>query len=364
MKTKRPRPRRAARGIALPMAVLAVALLTSLIAAALLVLGTERRSIDTEDATVKAEELAQSALTWFERERTTTFGFTAVPPAASESTRVTYAGLGYADVVSTQVRPETAGTRAEYLVRSHAVLTGGTLSGVPAAERTVAQYAQFERQSLKVKGGWTALSGLTKNGGSGTLSGVDNCGDSATTGGVAVPAVPGYVQNGGSSVPTGSPPIVNLGTQAQADSSVKIDWNGIINNGAITPDITIPPGNYPSVFPPGYWPVIEVTSPSYTLPGAGQGLLIVTGDLTVNGSRQWNGIILVGGVLTSNGNNTVLGSVISGLNELLGQTVPTSNVGNGTKTYQYDSCNVASALASLARLVPFNNAWGDNWAGY
>ncbi len=365
-----PRTRRAPRGIALPMAVLAVALLTSLIAAALVVLGSERRTIDTQDATVKAAALAQSALTWFENERTSTFAFTSVPPAASESTRVTYSGVGYADVVLTQVRPEVSGSKAIYLVRSHGVLTGGTLSGLPAAERTVAQYAQFVRQSLKVKGGWTALTGLTKNGSTGTLSGSDNCGDSATTAGVAVPAVPGYVQNGGgTSVPSGNPGILNLGTQSQANASVQIDWNAIVNQGAITPDVTIPGGTLPpEPYPANYWPVVMVTQSPYDL-GAGtayhgQGLLIAKGDLVIDGSSSWNGIVLVGGVLTANGNNTVLGTVVSGLNVQLGMTVGASDVGNGTKTYQYDSCNVANALAGLNRLVPFNNAWADNWASY
>jgi hypothetical protein len=79
---------------------------------------------------------------------------------------------------------------------------------------------------------------------------------------------------------------------------------------------------------------------------------------------MWRGIILVGGVLTSNGNNTVQGAVMSGLNMLLGQTVAESNVGNGTKTYEYNSCYVASSLAALSQLQPVNNAWADNWAGY
>ena len=366
-----PLPHRARRGMALPMAVLAVALLTSVIAGALLVLGSERRTIDTQDATVKAAALAQSALAWFMKERNTTFGFTATPPAASESTRIDYTGLGYADVVLARVRPEAGANRAIYIVRSHGVLTGGRLSGLPAAERTVAQYAQFARQSLEVKGGWTALTGLTKNGSQGTLSGVDNCGDSATVGGVAVPTVPGYQQNGGgSSVPTGNPPIVDLGTQAQASAAVNIDWDAIINHGAITPTITIPPGSLPPTpYPANYWPIILINNTSLFNLGAGtayrgQGLLIVKGDLAIDGSSQWNGIVLVGGVLTANGNNTVLGSAVSGLNVKLGMTVAASDVGNGTKTYQYDSCNVQNAVNGLSHLRPYNNAWADNWAGY
>ncbi len=359
-----PHPRRAPRGIALPMAVMAVALLTSLIAGALIVLGSEQRTINTQDATTRAAALAQSAMTWFMNERGTTFNFTSAPPAASESTRINYTGIGYADVVLTRLKPQVGGGVAVYLVRSHAVLTGGTLSGLPAAERTVSQYAQFKPQKMEVSAGWTSLTGLTKNGGAGTLTGFDQCGDSSAVAGVAVPTVPGYDQNGGASVPTGNPPILNLGTQAQTNASVKMDWGAIRNADAVTPTVTIPPGSFPTSFPSGYWPVILIKTSPYTLPNAGQGLIIATGDLTVSGSEMWNGIMLVGGKLTSNGNNTVEGAVISGLNMTLGLATAESDIGNGTKTYAYNSCSVASALAALGVLVPFNNAWADNWAGY
>ena len=40
------------------------------------------------------------------------------------------------------------------------------------------------------------------------------------------------------------------------------------------------------------------------------------------------------------------------------------NVVNGTKTYQYNSCEVAKALRRLGTLVPLNNTWVDNWVEY
>lgn len=69
----------------------------------------------------------------------------------------------------------------------------------------------------------------------------------------------------------------------------------------------------------------------------------------------------MGGALTSNGNSTVDGAMISGLNTKLGMTVPVSDVGNGTKTYRYDSCDVESAVGSFIGLVPYRNAGADNW---
>ena len=96
----------------------------------------------------------------------------------------------------------------------------------------------------------------------------------------------------------------------------------------------------------------------------GRGTLIVTGDLTISGSLHWDGIVLVGRTLTADGNNTVLGATISGLNVIFGETVPASDVGNGTKTYQYDSCAVAAAANRFSALVLIPNTWIDNWASW
>ena len=104
--------------------------------------------------------------------------------------------------------------------------------------------------------GWTSLSGLHKNGASGTLTGDDGCGAVPSVAGVAVPTNPGYTGHTGPV--SGNPPILNLGTTAQTVAATKIDWDGIVNKGAITPDITIPPGSWPASFPANDWPVIKL----------------------------------------------------------------------------------------------------------
>ena len=40
------------------------------------------------------------------------------------------------------------------------------------------------------------------------------------------------------------------------------------------------------------------------------------------------------------------------------------DVGNGTKQFNYNSCNVANAMAKMAQLVGYSNAWVDNWPTY
>ena len=108
-------------------------------------------------------------------------------------------------------------------------------------------------------------------------------------------------------------------------------------------------------------PRIEQAEPTE----GGRGILIATGDLTISGSELWQGVVLVGGKLTSNGNNTVSGATISGLNVKLGMSVPMSDVGNGTKTFQYNSCHIASAMQAFGgSLHILENTWLDNWAAY
>jgi hypothetical protein len=244
----------------------------------------------------------------------------------------------------------------------------------PPAERIVAQYATWRQTQINVPGGWSSITGLKKNGGSGTLSGTDACGVKPAVAGVAVPNTasdgsPGYDQNGGSSVPTGTPPITYLGTVQQAADAIDIDWAGIVGGNVVAShyliNTTVSPtvGSFPTSTQMNDWPVIKVTG-DYSLPSSGKGTLIVSGNLTISGSKQWDGIILMGGTLTSNGNNTVYGAVVTGLNVKLGMAVGVSDVGNGTKLYQYHSCDIASAQSQFAGLQRIPNGWADNYPSY
>jgi Tfp pilus assembly protein PilX len=351
-----------ARGVALPMVLLVVVVLTILLAAGFAGLSSERRVHANDEAALDAFTLAETGLELFLAKRDS-FGFSAAPPAPSESTRMTLGG-GYADVVLTRMRTDAATQRYGYVLRSHGVSTVKALTGTPQAERTVAEYAVWQAGTMNVLAGWTSLSGLHKNGASAMGSGADQCGQAPAVAGVAVPANPGYTQNGGGLAPQGNPPVKNVApTPAQMADSVGIDWTGITNGTAVVPDITIPPGAWPSFSNPNYWPTILVNG-SWTLPGNGQGTLIVTGSLTISGNITWNGVVLVGGNLTSNGNNSVNGATVTGLNVTLGQTLPQGDVGNGTKSFNYNSCNVASAMNKWAQLVGYSNAWVDNWPTY
>ena len=352
----------AERGVALPLVLFTILVLAILIAAGFAALGSERRVNANDESQLDAFTLAQTGLETFIAQRAT-YGFTSMPPAATESTRITLGG-GYADVILRQMRIDSVAGRYGYVVRSHGVSTVRALSGTPQAERTVGEYAVWTPSTMNVLAGWTSLSGLHKNGASGMGSGTDQCGKQAAVAGVAVPTIPGYTQNGGGLAPQGSPPVKNVApTPTQMGDSIPIDWAGLSSGTALTPDVTIPPGSWPSFSNPNYWPTIIVNG-NYNLPGNGQGTLIVTGSLTISGNTTWNGILLVGDNLTSNGNNSVNGATVTGLNVKLGASLPQGDVGNGTKNFNYNSCNVAKALGQWGQLVGYTNAWVDNWPTY
>ncbi|MDJ0766977.1 MAG: hypothetical protein QNJ97_28645, partial [Myxococcota bacterium] len=190
--------------------------------------------------------------------------------------------------------------------------------------------------------------------------------------GVSVPTPPGFSKNGKKFSPDGSPPVEDLGTPSQAVDSINLDWEGMTNGNGFEPSVTIPPGTWPDFSDPNYWPSILVLGDiSINKPMSGRGLLVATGSVTMSGSATWDGIILAGEEYTSNGNNTVEGAVMTGLNVLLSDNPDSAatamgknSLGNGNKSYLYNSCYVKNATSALGGLVVFRNAWMDNWPAY
>jgi len=354
------------RGSTIVMSLILIVVLSVAVAGTVSMVSSDRKAVGDLEATTDAYDIARSGYDKFMSDPAGYLpGF--FPPATSagpDSVKFTFAN-GSAWVMVQRVRPAVSPNLATYLVRSRATRSAYSNSNSPSAQRTFAQYARWQTGSMTANAAWTSLTGLQKNGGSGTISGVDGCGQASPVAGVAVPNTPGYTQNGGSSVPNGTPNILNMGTQAQANAMITVDWAGIVAGTTMTPDITIPGGAWPSFASSSYWPVIYVNQAgTYSLPGDGRGTLIVRNNLTISGSRTWHGIVLVGGTLTANGNNTVAGTVLTGLNVLLGQTVAVSDVGNGTKTYQYNSCHIADAAKRFSGLSPMRNTSVDNWPAY
>jgi hypothetical protein len=400
------------RGFALPMAILIIAFLTVTIAAAYTATSSELTTNMAQRGESKAYMVAQAGLENFMARRNEN-GFCAScnnpappPTALTEATTVTLPG-GYAEVSATQIRTGTNTRPAIYLLRSRGVdtsslaITGNTINkqtgvNMSRGERTVAQLVYWNVNQVNVLSGWTSTSGLDKQGSSGTISGVDACGKKPAVAGIAVPD--GDYGVNGNFTPAGNPPVQYLGSQQAANDAVKVDWNGIINGNRIQADYTFASsGAATAAWASIGWnthgvvnyPVIRVND-NFILPSqGGQGTLIVMGNLTMSGNNLWKGILLVGGQMTSNGNGTVTGATMSGLNTMFKQPpevpvdeltlakalvpsgtqagmtrTPANATANGTKTFQYDSCEVAKAAGGLASYSVYPNAWMDNYVSY
>jgi hypothetical protein len=259
---------------------------------------------------------------------------------------------------------------AIYAITSRGTYTAGKRYNalVPPAERTVGTYALWTPTPFDLNGAVTSLSGLHKNGTAGALDGNDRCVGSG------MPPIPGVaVPDGtfsGESAPINGNPdnapdeMGTGGTGGTAKDEVDIDWAAITAGTMLPPNYTYP--TWPTSTQFADWPVVKVNG-DLTLPSSGKGILIVTGDLTVNGAtppRQWDGLVLVGGVITINGNMGFYGATITGLNVKLGIAVPQQTITNGTKILQYDSCNLARALGKIGSIQRVRNGWTDTWSSY
>jgi hypothetical protein len=347
------------RGFALPVAILVIAVLTIMLAGGFSLVSAERRSVSDQKSQISAFRIAEQGLELYLVRRDSLVSGQANysrVPGAGDSVVIQMTG-GFANVSLTRLRPPTGTQSGLYIVRSRGTETAGTYALAPQGVRTVAQYVLWVPAPMQVLAGWTALSGLQWNGNAGTLGGADLCGQDSTVAGAVVPINPGY--QGKTSMISGSPAVDSV-----PPDSVHIDWNAIVNNNAIQATITIPGGSWPTAAfaDTNYYPIIRVNG-DFTVPSSGRGMLIVTGALTLSGSVSWHGVLMVGGDITSNGTNGIQGATISGLNVKLGTYVPSSTA-NGTKSYNFNSCEVNKATMTSGALITLPNTWVDNWVEY
>jgi hypothetical protein len=203
------------KGLALPMTLLFIVVLSASMAAALSSTTSEIVTNAANRGQQRAYNYAQSALEQFLVRRSDRDSLgnpwctnCVINPvlADSEWTRVSMPG-GYADVMAVRVRPMIGDTAALFFIRSRGVDTTAKVSSAAGqfAERTVGVYARWNTATIDVKAAWLSLSGLNKNG-TGVISGVDQCGVKPDVAGVMVPKGDLHVQ-GNSFNPSGTPPV-------------------------------------------------------------------------------------------------------------------------------------------------------------
>ncbi len=351
-------------GGALLLVLLLVFLLLTGIFGAYLRTSIERRVAMDASAQVDAFAIAESGVDHY---LATVTSLPAVLPDLQ-----TYALAGGTAVVTLRALRLAPSDTTLVLISRGTSTTSRYAPNATAATRTVTQLVRWGGASIVFPGAFVSLVPVHKNGASGSLSGVDACSvppaPLPSIPGVAVPSVsasdttPAYSgsespiagSSGSAPVPIGTP-----GPNGTAAASLPIDWAGIVARTAITPTYyyrtTVPTsGGWPTSAQLGgsHWPVTFVEG-DLNLPSDGQGILIVTGNMTVHGNAQWDGLVLVGGTITSNGNNRFFGAMVAGLNVKLGRAVDAESVDNGNKTFQYNSCDVANALRRPCRLAAY-----------
>ena len=417
---------RAREGFALPLAIMVLALLSIGLVAGFAMSTSEQAATSSQRAQARAYSFAQSGLEAFLTQRkefrpgcTPSAPYNAAQAAAcafcpqcwlanaapmnasvnanldtlptvAESVTVAFTAgtdtLGQAFIRAIPVWVNVATGRGTYFVtstgtdRKSRIGTGANTTRT--ASRSVGVYVTWSRATMNVMGALVSFSGIVKEG-TGQISGVDQCGADTNVVGINVPAEESVKLNGAAKtfVPAGNPPYDTLKTFSQDSAATKLDWAGISSGTTMPADVNITTSGS-TAFPStgtfasdtNYWPVIHVFNRSttggwnstYTLPNQGRGILIVDGNLNINGSNQWDGVVLVGGQLTSNGNNVTSGTVMAGLNRLIGiaaDAVEDADL-NGTKSYMYNSCSVKKATSSMARYTMVPNTWMDNVAQY
>ncbi|MFL5477066.1 MAG: hypothetical protein ACJ8A6_15385 [Gemmatimonadales bacterium] len=367
------------RGAVLPLTIIVLGMMAVAVAISYARISSERVTTSDVKAQQGAFAVAQSGLNRFLANLNGKPAYNpALWPANPIIQTVNYNDLpgGTAQVDLVMLRESTITLLpAVYVITSRGRYTAAKRwnSRSPSAERTVATYAIWTPTPFDLNGAFTSLGSVGYNGTSAIVSGVDRCAVNPTTAGLAVP--------NGDSTGFNHPEVIdgvpdntgaNLGTPGPggtAVNNVNIDWAAVRAGTAFPADRIYPTqtwlpmtGASPSM---ADWPVTRVNG-DLTLPGSGNGILIVTGNLTWNGTplKTWQGVILVGGSITMNGNGNIYGALITNLNVKTGNVALTSDLGNGTKTLQYDSCAINRATSHIGSVQRVRNAWTDSWSSY
>lgn len=100
-----------------------------------------------------------------------------------------------------------------------------------------------------------------------------------------------------------------------------------------------------------YWPVTHVTGDLHLLPGRGQGILLVDGDLAVDRPFAFSGIVMVKGLVETG----PTGGVVQVDGALLAAQAGTATSPLSGISVTYSKCMVSNSLQSSGRLIPLRS---------
>ncbi len=357
-------PDRAQGGFALALVLLALLGLSALATAGYLRSNTDYRINQNHRASMKAFYVADAARSHYMgrgklRDDTVTYSY------MDGTARVWVDTLLAVDDSSTLYRLNT--------VALHTSPEGGQ------ANRRASSIVLHKAAAISVNAAVTAIGGLIKNGTAGTVDGDDaapanSCpvAQSENVAGLEVPPA-GFTQpSAGKGANVwgagfdGNPGIDSTSTDTQLLTSLGINWQSILDGSFAEADYTVSQDGYPSFVTDvdtDEWPMIFIDSPSFAVDDAfsGRGTLIFEGTAIFNGDFRWEGVILVGNEFVSNGSQDIDGAVVAGLNLDLGVIPQPVDLGNGTWSINYHSCNVLNALKGIGWPVEEPSTWRETF---
>ncbi len=269
---------------------------------------------------------------------------------------VTYAIENGDAVVTARLVTEIDDFESLYLLGSEGVFTDPTFRG-NAARRTVYQWAKKREVAIDHFAAITHASGNVYLRISSDVDGDDQ----ATVGACTQTStnIGGVVRGGGSLIIEGGDPIhghpddTDFGFYDAVMDSLGLDWSLLTDTG----------------FPVDYentWPGCGLPSDSFTVTrftgnlsapssACGQGVLIVTGDLTPGNNFYWDGIVLAGYVVSTFNNFRIYGMLVGGLDNGGVQT----NYNNDTWV-RYDRCKAFKSGRRLSHFQPIGSTWWES----
>ena len=365
------------RGMALAIALFAIVVIAALVAgtafAGQMEMGGGRSALAATQAVEQAETgLAESFDSW-----DTNWNSLAVEDSSTQVQ--TTSGLDQRTTIVTKLGGLL------FFVRS----TGARLdaSGNVLASRTLGQLARLNTPNVTVNAAVKG-EGDVRVGGTSSVSGIDTnpagWGAACTAPLVDVPGVKasgGVTQNGAATI-FGSPTPYVANDPTVTPQVFTDTYDALI--GAVT--MTLPGGTYngmaPSytvtsscdksdlnnwgepgdpAFPPvkmncrSYLPVILFTGNTNIDTGKGQGIIIVQGDLNIQGTFIFDGIILATGNIDFHGaggaSSRIYGGLFSANSADVGDLIAIA----GAPVITYSSCSIAAVLAGTATGVPLTH---------
>lgn len=313
-------------------------------------------------------------------------------------------GQGTCKVRYTRLNNETF-----WIVSEGRATVGNSISASRVAVKRIGAILRLRIPTIKAEGAITT-NGTINVQGSPSITGINTpppgwsgCSSAANKPGLVLPpATTPTIQVKNPPLVSGDPQYVNSAVASNLDTYVKYGdetWNTLrsgANHSITTPPVGGPaptyivntttcnksdPTNYGEPWRSGsghkpncenYFPIIFATCDPPPPPtgnnlacvvhfqgGRGQGILLVDGDIKMNGNFEWTGLIIVTGrIAKANGTATIHGGIMAANADIGGEVEGSEALGN--LTVKYSACGVERAMRGSAQVVQAKErAWTE-----